>query len=676
ASGRFFGDDVLQLMIVGGADHETEVDRENPDAQILAMYGSARAVERFPTRNESRPSSRRTFDGEAGTRYARIISRHQRIRMRLEGRAEEQTGKVPGFPTGDELCDFGADLFHNLFVGRVQRLYDVARSEQRDRPLNLIFTCSIPWLASLPWEFAFDPIRRKFLVTEELHFIRNVLTTVPAQTARPMRTALQILVVSAQPLGTQELSLEEEEARIRSAFRRLDEAGLVAIEVLQDVTPDRLHRTIESASRERRAFDVVHFMGHGDYDSKANEGILVFTDATGVAQDVTIRALREILVNRGVGLVFLNACDTARDDSPRLNRGVAQALVEAGLPAVVANQYPVLDPSAVGFSEHFYWSLATGGTLGEAAREARIALNYSIEGEAIDWAVPVLYARDPNYRLCQPRRMRPERARARGRATARSLAASPLGTHPTSMVGSSKAAARHSRTQATRKQRAEPKTLRVGVADLTRFFSGLEPLLARMNRAQQRLAFNTVELTVPLGVWRQSRESEEEEWVPGRSYFDADAFAARLANKPAELKVDLLVAITDQWMMCEESGAPLYNIFGWWRGDPKIMFIIFSIAGLPMRSAGPQTDRMLANFLVGGIAAKLLEESTGRPPIHKRGPRSCPFFYNPDREVELMEGLEAFDAKCRQGLQKGLSAKLEPVSLIRAFDALLRLDVS
>ena len=33
-----------------------------------------------------------------------------------------------------------------------------------------------------------------------------------------------------------------------------------------------------------------------------------------------------------------------------------------------------------------------GSTVGDAAREARVAVNYSIAGETIDWAVPVVYA--------------------------------------------------------------------------------------------------------------------------------------------------------------------------------------------------------------------------------------------------------------------------------------------
>ena len=51
--------------------------------------------------------------------------------------------------------------------------------------------------------------------------------------------------------------------------------------------------------------------------------------------------LREILCNRGIQLVFLNVCDTGRDARGQLNRGVGQALMEGGLPAVVANQYQV-----------------------------------------------------------------------------------------------------------------------------------------------------------------------------------------------------------------------------------------------------------------------------------------------------------------------------------------------
>jgi CHAT domain-containing protein len=74
-------------------------------------------------------------------------------------------------------------------------------------------------------------------------------------------------------------------------------------------------------------------------------------------------------------LVFLNACETGRGGRAEFNKGVAQSLVAHGLPAVVANQYSVLDSSATSFAQHFYWSLAQSNSLGESAREARIAVN-------------------------------------------------------------------------------------------------------------------------------------------------------------------------------------------------------------------------------------------------------------------------------------------------------------
>ena len=384
-------DDTLQLIIMESS--------EQGKKQILATYGSARVVDDFLTQNPKDEGTELLTSGlTSGTRFQRIIGTHMRIRMCLEGIPEKKSGRVPDLPTEEEMFAFGEHLFETLFTGRVRRLYDVARSQQYDRPLNLIFTSTVPWLAALPWEFAFDSSRRKFLVTEEVHFIRNVLTSVPAQRSDKQHEQLRLLVVAAQPLGSVELSAREEEERIRHGFAPLTNAGLVELDVLTDTTPARLHgkiqaRELESREGDPRQYDVIHFIGHGEFDKQANQGKLLFQTSSGGRHEVDVRTLREILCGRGIQLIFLNACDTARDAQATLNRGIAQALVEGGIPAVVANQYPVLDDSAVGFTDHFYWSLALGASLGEAAREARIALNYSIGHESIDWAVPVLFAR-------------------------------------------------------------------------------------------------------------------------------------------------------------------------------------------------------------------------------------------------------------------------------------------
>jgi hypothetical protein len=70
-------------------------------------------------------------------------------------------------------------------------------------------------------------------------------------------------------------------------------------------------------------------------------------------------------------------------------------LVAAGIPAVVANQYAVLDSAATVFARELYAALAAGRGLGDAAREARIALASELGASRMDWAVPVVFALDP-----------------------------------------------------------------------------------------------------------------------------------------------------------------------------------------------------------------------------------------------------------------------------------------
>jgi hypothetical protein len=55
----------------------------------------------------------------------------------------------------------------------------------------------------------------------------------------------------------------------------------------------------------------------------------------------------------------------------------------------------VLDAAATAFARELYAQLALGGSLGDAAREARVAVSRDLGPGRIDWAVPVVFARDP-----------------------------------------------------------------------------------------------------------------------------------------------------------------------------------------------------------------------------------------------------------------------------------------
>ena len=571
-------------------------------AQIFASYGGARVTANMRLRADQSAGS----DGK--TKFGDIIRIHERIKA--------YTNREKGsLPDDDKMIEFGSHLFDTLFQGDVRRLYDEARTRQRGR-LDLVLTSMIPWIAEKPWEFAYDHGRESFLATEEIHFVRNVMTNVPADPIVRSSGPLRILVVSAQPVGFGRLAIDQEEAVIRRGFEPLVEVGLVEIESLARATPAQIHGYLQTGS-----YQVVHFIGHGVFDEKRGEGCLMFVNETGEEYPLGERSVREIFRGRGLSLVFLNSCESGRGGKADFNKGVAQSMVAHGLPALVANQYSVLDSSATSFAQHFYWSLAQGMSLGHAAREARIAVNYSLHGEPIDWAVPVLYARNPNATLCTPPASKQRVPRTSVRSTTR------------------RATAAHK--------------VRIGAWDMDNVFPKLEQTLQEMNRVQPFFGFELVDLSVPLGVWDLDSEK-------GTPYLWAERLAHRLERAPMELGVEVLMCVTRHWMTDDET----LNIYNWWPEDGTPPILMFSVAGFDeIAPEGIETNRAIANATVCGLAGFY-----GDMDSHTRGAKDCPMAYNEDREFKYVTGPLKFDASCRKILRPKLGAKLDALeALLKTF---------
>ena len=232
--------------------------------------------------------------------------------------------------------------------------------------------------------------------------MRGVFGAPPATAPPPRRGPLHVLVALAEPRDAAPVAARQEAAAIRAALQPLVRAGLVRLEVLASTSPAGLHRRL-SAGR----VDVLHFVGHGAFDEKEKTGSLFLVDARGRALAVDTDRVLRLLAGRALKLVVLNACETGRGGRTDFLRGVAPALLAGGIPAVLANQYKVLDASATAFARHLYWALAKGHSLGAAAREARVAVSYAKGAEPMDWAVPVLYARDTSLVFSRPARRRP-----------------------------------------------------------------------------------------------------------------------------------------------------------------------------------------------------------------------------------------------------------------------------
>jgi hypothetical protein len=91
----------------------------------------------------------------------------------------------------------------------------------------------------------------------------------------------------------------------------------------------------------------------------------------------------------------LNTCEGAIAHDDRFS-GVAQALIRQDIPAVLAMQAKIPDPTAVHFSRSFYERLAKGRPIDRALRKVRYELFVAGVAKNADWAMPVLFlgARD------------------------------------------------------------------------------------------------------------------------------------------------------------------------------------------------------------------------------------------------------------------------------------------
>ena len=578
------------------------VSKKPKFARIFASYGGARVSCTMRLRSDK---------GEDPTPFGDII----RIHGEIKNYTNREEGKLPD---DEGMKAFGTQLFEVLFQGDVRRLYDEARSRQHNRRLDLVFTSMIPWIAEKPWEFAYDKVRDSFLATEEIHLIRNVLTAVPATVIPRGAGPLRILVASAQPVGFGHLSIDQEESVILRGFQPLIDAGAAIVKVLPHATPSRIHGHLSTGN-----YNIVHFIGHGTFDEEKQEGALIFENDRGGSYELGERSVREIFCQRGVSLVFLNACQSGSGGRADFNKGVAQALVSHGLPALVANQYSVLDSSATSFAQHFYWSLAQGMSLGQSAREARIAVNYSLMGDPIDWAVPVVYARDPNKTLCvRPAVVDPVPATAVRRESRRAIQGRPV---------------------------------RVAFWDIDNVFPALNETLEGMNGAQEMFGFELVALSAPMDAWDVENKAPD-----GSPYLWANKVADRLKRATVDRRVDILACITRHWM-CDDKYT---GIYGWWADHKETPVVMFSAAGLDdLAPEGKQTDQVIANVLVLLLAGYLSEMD-----CHDKGDKHCPMYRNTERDFGHMTGAQKFDAHCRAILKKKIPKELPALeSLLKTF---------
>jgi len=368
----------------------TDMVIEAFDAELERTANKGR-IGRFKVRVERSPA------GEMSLEQATLVEyddKDLQVALRkLEGRTLDQAGLVtlgrtlamlllPPQAEGDAISP------RELFRTSLQLVGPDAGLRLRLRlPLQL---------AVLPWEYAYadragggDGMDGFLALDPRVSIVRHEALAASANV--PLVEGDLKLVVALASAGGPPLDLAQERANLEDALD--GQPGITPI-FLDDATLDEVQQQIPGAAG-------FHFAGHGVFtrDMAAVPG--TYTGVGSLALDdgeIPAERLGINLRGNGVRLAVLGGCETGRRDGVNVWSGIAPALVKAEVPAVVANQYAILDASAVAFSRQFYQALVGGLSIERAVAAGRIAA-YNADPNGRDWGVPVLYMRAGDGRL-------------------------------------------------------------------------------------------------------------------------------------------------------------------------------------------------------------------------------------------------------------------------------------
>jgi hypothetical protein len=320
----------------------------------------------------------------------------------------------------------GRTLFQVLFPrgGLRDALYaalDARSVEEPTTRVELRFDANATDLSALPWELLYDDNRGFLFAVRHVALIRYVTCELPRPEIEEAKT-LNLLLVTARPIDQELPQLSDDESKaIENGLAKPIQQGRVRLEPLRadsstQSTWDLLNEYLIT-HKGNRAPHIFHFDGHGGFGRRcpprpegcgklnpanANtcrecqhplggnaEGYLAFEGMDKRPHWISAQELKNLFNGTGIGLAVLTACKSAVVAGKTVFGGMAPALIQAGVPAVVAMQFSVTVSAAKQFTQFFYLSLGQREPLTLAVGQARAALF----ADPTAWYRPVLYLR-------------------------------------------------------------------------------------------------------------------------------------------------------------------------------------------------------------------------------------------------------------------------------------------
>jgi hypothetical protein len=301
---------------------------------------------------------------------------------------------------GTSSSEDGERLFQWLFADNALKVaWAEVRGRSAQRRIRLRIDAAAPELHAVPWELLRDSGQdgapHDLAATTATPFSRYLAGR--WQPGSPvLKRPIRMLVVIANPQDLDNYGLVPIQPEVEWSLLQQAAEGL-------DVELIRMPQPCTLAALEdelRKGYHILHVVAHGTYSTETGQASLFLSDGenqVAVVRDAELADMltrqladTDLLRDDKLRLVFLAACQTATRSPADAFRGLAPALVAAGVPAVLAMQDRVPMDTARVFARAFYRQLLQHGLVDLAGNEARSALlTESLPGAAI----PMLFMR-------------------------------------------------------------------------------------------------------------------------------------------------------------------------------------------------------------------------------------------------------------------------------------------
>lgn len=319
-----------------------------------------------------------------------------------------QSGQRSDRPESAEaatLVQLGQTLHSQLFQGQLHDSWVTAQGVAQNRQdlLRLRIGMKDSRLQQLPWE-ALHAGSRPLATGTDVIFSRYILDRRQSHSALAKASdsgqVLRILMVIAAPDDQERLELKQEVYHLQSELHPAaadaddDDAPLdVQLTLLEQ--PGRAELTQEL---DRGNYQVLHYAGHSNLGNAGGDLYLV-SRQTGLTERLSGEDLAGLLVNNGIRLAVFNSCRggySADAQQGWQERNLAQALVNRGVPGVIAMTERIPDHVAITFTQLLYRNLKKGQSVDLSLNRTRQGLISAYGSHQFYWALPTLYMQ-PSY---------------------------------------------------------------------------------------------------------------------------------------------------------------------------------------------------------------------------------------------------------------------------------------